>query len=104
MTETLERIKTSLRVIGDKVVCKAIEADDVTRGGIYIPDTARERTMKGTVIFVGTGKRTEKGRQIPIDVKVGDTILFPKYGWSEVKIDGEDYLIINGGDILAVVE
>lgn len=104
MTETLERVKTSLRVIGDKVVCKAIEADAVTPGGIFLPEQSRERTMKGVVIFVGTGKRTEHGTQIPIDVKPGDTVLFPKYGWSEVKIDGETYLIVNGGDVLAVVE
>ena len=104
MTETLERVKTSLRVIGDKVVCKAIEADAVTPGGVYLPEQSRERTMKGVVLFVGTGARAETGKRIPIDVNPGDTVLFPKYGWSEVKIDGETYLIVNGGDVLAVIE
>lgn len=104
MPETAERVKTSLRVIGDKVVCKAIDADAVSLRGVFIPETARERTMKGVVVFAGKGKRTEKGNIVPIGVKAGDVVLFPRYGWSDVKIDGEDYLIVNGSDILAVVE
>jgi len=88
----------------DRVVVRRIEEDTKTKGGIIIPDTAQEKPMQGEVIAVGPGGRDENGKLIPIDVKVGELILFGKWSGTEVKIDGVEYLIMKESDILGVIE
>ncbi len=90
--------------LGDRVLVKASEPKEVKKGGIIIPDTAKEKPQEGEIISVGPGKRTEDGKLIPMDVKVGDKILFGKYSGNEVKIDDVDYLIMNQDDILGIVK
>ena len=93
----------NLKPLGDRVVVKAMEAEEQTASGLYIPDTAKEKPQKGEVIAVGEG-RYEDGKRIPLDVKAGDVIIYSKYGGTEIKIDGTEYLILSERDILAVVE
>jgi len=93
-----------IRPLQDRILVKRIEADEKTVGGIIIPDTAKEKPQEGEVIAVGKGKRQENGEYQPLDVKKGDRILFSKYGGSDVKIDGDDYLIMREDDILGVIE
>ena len=92
------------RPLHDRVVVRRIEEDTKTKGGIIIPDTAQEKPMQGEVIAVGPGGRNESGKLIPIDVKVGETILFGKWSGNEVKIDGVEYLIMKESDIMGVIE
>jgi chaperonin GroES len=92
------------RPLHDRVVVRRVTSDAKTRGGIIIPDSAQEKPSEGEVIAVGPGGRDEAGKLIPIDVKKGDTILFGKWSGTEVKIDGEDLLIMKESDILGVVE
>ena len=91
------------RPLHDRVVVKRIEADTKTAGGIIIPDTAQEKPQQGEVIAVGPGGRDDHGKLIPIDVKAGDTILFGKWSGTEVKIDGEDYVILKEDEVLGIV-
>jgi len=86
------------------VLVKRIEAKEVKKGGIIIPDTAKEKPQQGEVIAVGPGKLDEKGKRTPMDVKKGDRILFGKYSGTEIEIDGEEYLIMQEDDILAIVQ
>jgi chaperonin GroES len=81
-----------------------VESEEVTKGGIILPDTAKEKPQQGKIIAVGTGKRTEEGKIIPLELKVGDTILFGKYSGSEIKIEGTEYLIMKEDDVLGLVE
>ena len=92
------------RPLHDRVVVKRIEADNKTKSGIIIPDSAQEKPSEGEVVAVGTGGRDEAGKLIPIDVKVGERILFGKWSGTEVKIDGEELLIMKESDILGVIE
>ena len=92
------------RPLHDRVVVKRIEAEEKTAGGIIIPDTAKEKPQQGEVIAVGPGARDEKGALQPLDVKAGDRVLFGKWSGSEVKIDGEELLIMKESDILGVLE
>jgi len=92
------------RPLHDRVVVKRIEEDAKTAGGIFIPDTAKEKPMQGEIIAVGPGTRDEKGKVQPLDVKAGDRVLFGKWSGTEVKIDGEDLLIMKESDILGVLE
>lgn len=92
------------RPLHDRVLVRRIEADEKTAGGIIIPDTAKEKPSQGEVIAVGPGGRDETGKLISIDVKTGDRVLFGKWSGTEVKIDGEDLLIMKESDILGVVE
>jgi chaperonin GroES len=92
------------RPLHDRVLVRRIEADEKTAGGIIIPDTAKEKPSQGEVIAVGPGGRDETGKLIPIDVKAGDTVLFGKWSGTEVKVDGEDLLIMKESDILGVIE
>jgi chaperonin GroES len=94
----------SFRPLHDRVLVRRIDADEKTAGGIIIPDTAKEKPQRGEVIAVGAGTRTEDGKLTPLDVKVGDEVLFGKWSGTEVKLDGEDLLIMKEGDILGVVE
>jgi chaperonin GroES len=92
------------RPLHDRVVVRRIEEDTKTKGGIIIPDTAKEKPMQGEVIAVGPGSRDEQGKLVPLDVKAGDTILFGKWSGTEVKIDGVEYLIMKESDIIGVIE
>jgi chaperonin GroES len=93
-----------LRPLQDRIIVKRIEEESKTAGGIYIPDTAKEKPQMGQIVSVGNGKKTEDGKVIPVDVKAGDKVLFGKYSGTEVKIEGEEYLIMREDDILGVVE
>jgi len=95
--------KMKLRPLGDRVLVKPLEEKEIKRGGIIIPDTAKEKPQEGEVIAVGPGKLSENGKRIEMEVKKGDRILFGKYSGSEVKIDGEDHLIMHADDILAII-
>jgi len=90
--------------LADRVIVKAKEAEEKTKGGIILPDTAKEKPIEGTVIAVGAGRVTEDGKLIPMSVKVGDTVLYGKYSGTEVKIDGEEYLIMRESDIYGIVK
>ena len=94
----------NFRPLHDRVVVRRIEEDTKTKGGIIIPDTAQEKPMQGEVIAVGPGGRDEAGKLIPIDVNAGDVVLFGKWSGTEVKIDGEEYLIMKESDIMGVIE
>ena len=94
----------NFRPLHDRVLVRRIEADEKTAGGIIIPDTAKEKPSQGEVIAVGPGGRDEAGKLSPIDIKAGDTVLFGKWSGTEVKIDGEDLLIMKESDILGIVE
>jgi len=93
-----------IRPLQDRVIVKRIEEEEKTKGGIIIPDTAKEKPQEGKVIAVGKGKLSDEGKLMPLDVKVGDKILFGKYSGSEVKLNGEEHLIMREDDILGVVE
>jgi len=93
-----------IRPLHDRIIVKRMEEQEVKKGGIIIPDSAKEKPQEGKVIAVGNGKVADDGKKIPLDVKKGDRILFGKYSGNEVKIDGEDYLILREEDILAILE
>ena len=93
----------SFRPLHDRVLVRRIEEDEKTAGGIIIPDTAKEKPSEGEIVATGPGARNEEGEILPLDVKVGDRILFGKYSGTEVKIDGEDMLIMREADVLGIV-
>ena len=93
-----------VRPLNDRILVKRLEEEETTKGGIIIPDSAKEKPAEGEVIAVGKGKRNDKGERVKMDVKVGDRVLFSKYGGTDVKLDGVDHLIMREDDILAVVE
>ena len=95
--------KLTLKPLADRVVVKKLEAEDKTAGGIVLPETAKEKPQQGEVLSVGPGKLDEKSNRQPMEVKVGDKVLFAKYSGTEVKIDGVEYLILAERDILAIV-
>jgi chaperonin GroES len=94
----------SVKPLGDRVLVQPVEDQEVKKGGIIIPDTAKEKPQEGKVVAIGTGKRDENGKLIPFEVKKGDRVLISKYGGTEIKIDGKDYLIMREDDILGVIE
>jgi chaperonin GroES len=94
----------TFRPLHDRVVVRRIDSEEKTAGGIIIPDTAKEKPQEAKVIAVGTGKVTDDGKKIPLDVKAGDRILFGKYSGSEVKIDDEEYLILKEEDVLGILD
>ncbi|MBR4222933.1 MAG: co-chaperone GroES [Victivallales bacterium] len=94
----------NIKPLGDRVLIEAIEQKEVIKGGIVIPDSAKEKPQEAVVVAVGPGKRDDKGVLIPVEVKVGDHVLTSKYGGTEIKIDDKEYKILNSSDILAVVE
>jgi chaperonin GroES len=102
MAETVTQIK--LKPLGDRVVIKPATREETTKSGIVLPDTAKEKPQRGTVIAVGEGRKDDDGDRIPVDVKVGDTVLFAKYAGTEFKIDNDELLILTEKDILAVIE
>ena len=93
-----------IRPLQDRVIVKRLEEEEKTKGGIIIPDTAKEKPQQGEIIAVGKGKVRDDGKVSPLDVKVGDRVLFSKYAGTEVKIEGEEYLIMREDDILGVIE
>jgi len=93
-----------IRPLHDRIIVKRIEEEEKTKGGIIIPDTAKEKPIEGKVIAVGKGRTTEDGKVIAMDVKVGDRVLFSKYAGTEVKIDGMEHLIMREEDILGIIE
>jgi chaperonin GroES len=97
--------KTELKIrpLGERVIVTALPQEEKTRGGIILPDTAKEKPQQGEVVAVGTGKVTDDGKTIAMNVKAGDKVLYGKYSGTEVKIDGEDYLIIKESEILAIL-
>ncbi len=94
----------NIRPLYDRIVIKRIEEQETKQGGIIIPDTAKEKPQEGEVMAVGRGKRLEDGTIVPLDVKVGDRILFGKYSGSEIKIDGEEYVIMREDEVLGILE
>ena len=100
MAKTASGVK--LKPLGDRVVIRPLEKEEVSKSGLVIPDTAKEKPQEGEVVAVGPG-RFEDGTRVPLDVKVGDTVIYSKYGGTEVKYGGEDYLILSARDVLAIV-
>ncbi len=94
----------TLKPLSDRVIIEPIEQDDVTAGGIMLPDTAKEKPQKGNVLAVGPGTRNDAGERVAMDVAVGDIVLYAKYAGTEVKLDGEKVLVLRESDILAIVE
>jgi chaperonin GroES len=94
----------SIRPLNDRIIVRRMEEQEQMRGGLYIPDTAKEKPQEGEVLAVGNGKLLDNGQRIAIDLKAGDRILFGKYAGTEIKLDGEDYLILREDDVLGVVE
>ncbi|MCD2192500.1 co-chaperone GroES [Actinomycetospora endophytica] len=93
----------NIKPLEDKLVVQASEAETTTASGIVIPDTAKEKPQEGKVLAVGPGRVDDKGNRIPVDVSVGDVVIFSKYGGTEIKYNGEDYLVLSSRDVLAVV-
>jgi chaperonin GroES len=94
----------NLRPLQDRIIVKRVEEETMTAGGLFIPETAKEKPQRGKIVAVGNGKKTEDGKVLPLDVKVGDLVLFGKYAGTEIKVDNDDYLMMREDDILAVVE
>jgi len=93
----------NIKPLGDRVLVQALEEKEVKKGGIIIPDTAKEKPQEGQVVALGTGKRDDEGKLVPFTVKKGDKVLISKYGGTEVKVDGETYLIMREDDILGII-
>ena len=94
----------NLKPLGDRVVVEHVEQEDKTSGGVFLPDTAKEKPQEGVVRAVGTGRTLDNGTKLAMDVKPGDRIIYSKYSGSEVKVDGKEYLIISEKDVLAIVD
>ncbi|GAA2718441.1 co-chaperone GroES [Actinocorallia aurantiaca] len=96
--------KVALKPLEDRIVVQPLEAETTTASGLVIPDTAKEKPQEGTVVAVGPGRVDDKGARVPVDVSVGDVVLYSKYGGTEVKYSGEEYLVLSARDVLAIVE
>jgi chaperonin GroES len=94
---------TNLKPLGDRVIVKPKEKEDMTKSGIVLPDTASEKPQEGSVLAVGPGRVLDNGKRVELDVKTGDKVLFAKYAGTEVKLDGEEYLVIREADLLAIL-
>jgi chaperonin GroES len=92
----------ALKPLGDRIIVKVASQEEVTRGGIVLPDTAKEKPQEGEVIAVGPGRVLDNGKTAPVEIGVGDKVLFAKYGGTEVKVDGEEYIILRQDDVLAI--
>jgi len=102
---SVEATQMNLKPLGDRLIVKALEEDETTASGIVLPDTAKEKPQKGKVIAVGDGKWDEDGeKRIPLDVAEGDEVLYSKYGGTEIKVDGDDLLVLRESDVLAKVQ
>ncbi len=100
---TASGTKLKIQPMADRVVVEALEETEEMRGGLYIPDTAKEKPQQGTVIAVGPGRISDEGERLPMEVKAGDRVLYGKYAGTEVTVDGHEYLIIKEGDVLAIL-
>ena len=98
------RTAPKIRPLGEKVLVKRLEAEEMTRGGIVLPDTAKEKPQKGTVIAVGDGKLLDDGKRAKFQVAKGDRVIFTSYAGTDIKVDGEEYLLMNESDILAILD
>ncbi len=96
--------KVTIKPLEDRIVVQANEAETTTASGIVIPDTAKEKPQEGTVIAVGPGRIDDNGNRVPLDVSVGDVVIYSKYGGTEVRYSGEDYLVLSARDVLAVIQ
>ena len=94
----------SLKPLGSRVVVEPVEQEEITSGGIVLPETAKEKPQKGKVLSIGPGERDDEGERIPMDVAVGDTVLYAKYAGTEIKVEGQKLLILKESDLLAIVE
>ena len=97
-------MSVSIKPLEDRIVVKSLEAEQTTASGLVIPDTAKEKPQEGEVLAVGPGRIDDKGNRVPLDVAVGDVVLYSKYGGTEVRYGGEDYLVLSARDVLAVIE
>ncbi|TCL53823.1 chaperonin GroES [Hydrogenispora ethanolica] len=93
----------NIKPLGERVVAKVLESEERTKSGIVLPDTAKEKPQMGKVLAVGSGRTLENGQKIPLEVKAGDKVLFAKYAGTEVKLDGEEYMVLKENDILAII-
>ncbi|WP_419185678.1 co-chaperone GroES [Mangrovactinospora gilvigrisea] len=100
---TVTTTKVAIKPLEDRIVVQTLDAEETTASGLVIPDTAKEKPQEGTVLATGPG-RFEDGKRLPLDVKVGDVVLYSKYGGTEVKYNGEEYLVLSARDVLAVIE
>jgi chaperonin GroES len=99
-----QQVSVSIKPLEDRIVVKALEAEQTTASGLVIPDTAKEKPQEGEVLSVGPGRVDDNGNRVPLDVKVGDKVIYSKYGGTEVKYGGEELLILSARDVLAIVE
>ena len=97
-------MSVSIKPLEDRIVIKQVEAEQTTSSGLVIPDTAKEKPQEGEVLAVGPGRLDDSGKRVALDVNIGDVVLYSKYGGTEVKYDGQEYLVLSARDILAVVE
>jgi chaperonin GroES len=100
----MSAVSVSLRPLGDRVVVKALAREAVTKSGIVLPDTAKEKPQEGKILVVGPGRVLDNGKRVALEVQVGQRVLFAKYAGTEVKIDGEEYLILRESDIMGIIE
>ena len=99
-----QEVRLNLKPLGDRVIVRAVEEEATTASGIVLPDTAKEKPLKGKVLAVGSGKLDDSGNRIPLDVNEGDEVIYSKYGGTEIVVDGEDLLVLRESDVLAKVE
>ena len=97
-------MSVSIKPLEDRIVVKSVEAEQTTASGLVIPDTAKEKPQEGEVLAVGPGRIDDKGNRVPLDISVGDRVIYSKYGGTEVKHNGEEYLVLSARDVLAVIE
>jgi chaperonin GroES len=97
-------VSVSIKPLEDRIVVRPLEAEQTTASGLVIPDTAKEKPQEGKVVAVGPGRFDEKGKRIPVDVSEGDVVIYSKFGGTEVKVSGEEYLVLNARDVLAIIE
>lgn len=103
-TKTKSKSKLNIRPLGDRVIVERAEAEEKTAGGILLPESAKDKPKQGRVLAVGDGRRNDKGELQPMNLKVGDKVLFSSYAGTEIKVEGDEYLIMSEGDILAIVD
>ena len=103
-TATATKTKIDLKPLGDRIVVESVEQAQTSVGGVILPDTAKEKPQEGVVLAVGPGRKTDKGEIVPMELKVGDRIIYSKYSGSEIKIEGKEYLIVSEKDVLAIVK
>ena len=96
-------MSVSIKPLEDRIVVKALEAEQTTASGLVIPDTAKEKPQEGEVVAIGPGRVDDNGNRVPLDVSVGDKVIYSKYGGTEVKVEGDEYLVLSGRDVLAIV-